>query len=424
MKNLVTTLSCTGALLFCSSAFATLFTVPTAKTQTIQAAIDAANQNGDEIMVLPGVYFEQINYLGKSVRIYSQGGAIMTYIDGQSTSGPLVTFHTAEDENAILEGFTVRNAPNGAGISANGSSPTILSCKIVGNSGSNGGGFKCQDANILIDECEIKNNTSTNGAGMWMSGGSLTMSNTLLRGNQTTSSGDEGGGGIYATGTILGIAWCDFEDNVANDDQDSRGGAIAMYANASLSMANTNLVNNTSNMTRQSDDTEGYHYSRGGAIYATGCTATITSCDFLGNQAYMYLNDTHEGNNGDQGGVGIAQGGDLALYDFTNIQTHNCSHLDANAHAYGHGYDWSQYSDFVQPISMGGSVYMHGSAIFMTNALVSNCTVTHVAAGNNDGTPRGDGGALYSDSNGNPFLTNCQIIGCSASYNGWCNLYA
>ncbi|MBC8308908.1 MAG: hypothetical protein H8E83_00160, partial [Planctomycetes bacterium] len=345
--------------------------------------------------------------------------AIMTYIDGQSTSGPLVTFHTADDENAILEGFTVRNAPNGAGISANGSSPTILSCKIVGNignTGSNGGGFHCQDANILIDECEIKNNVASDGGGLWMSGGSLTMSNTLLRGN-STSGGGLGGGGIYATGTSLGIAWCDFEDNVATG-YDARGGAISMYANATLSMANTNLVNNTSNMHHVSENTNSTYYARGGAIYATSCTGMITNCDFSGNQAYVYLDDTNGSAGGDQGGIGIAQGGDLALFDFTNIQTHNCNHLDANAYAYGSGGVCGGGGDYVEPIAKGGSTYLHGSAIFMTNALISNCSATHTANDNTDGTPRGDGGALYSDSNGNPFLTNCQLVGCSASYNG------
>jgi hypothetical protein len=389
--------------------------VPSGKTQTIQSAIEVANQNGDQIMVLPGVYFEQIDYLGKSIRIYSQGGAIMTYIDGQGTSGALVSFNTAEDENAILEGFTVRNAPNGAGISAIGSSPTILSCNIIGNIGNSGGGFNCQDADILIDDCEIKNNTASEGGGLWISGGSLTMSNTLLRGNETT--GGEGGGGIYATGVSIGIDSCNFEDNLASKADDARGGAVAMYSNTSLSMVNTIFENNTANMTRKTTTNTSDYFSKGGAIYSSTSTATITSCNFLGNQAWAYVNDTSACNVWENSGA-IAQGGDMYLENFSNFQMLNCSHTDANAHSFGSGNDSCGEQNYVEPISMGGSIYLHSSSVFCTNAVFSNCTATHIADGYNDGTPRGDGGAIYCDTNGNPFITNCQIIACSASNNG------
>ena len=422
MKNLITKLSCASVLLFCSSAFATLFTVPTAKTQTIQAAIDAANQNGDEIMVLPGVYFEQIDYLGKSVRIYSQGGAIMTFIDGQGTSGPIVTFHTSEGENAILEGFTVRNAPDGAGISVSGSSPTILSCVIMGNTGTDGGGFHCQDANMFLDDCEIKNNTSNDGGGIWMSGGSLTMSNTLLRGNYAN---DADGGAIFASSTALGISSCSIEDNVATNDALARGGGIFMEQNSSISMSNSIFERNISQMVRVDANTSGEYWAQGGGLYADNSTGIISNTNFYENSTYAYLEEEgYDGTEGDDGGTCYSDGGTLCFYNFSNFQLNGVQIDGSIAYSAGlggqkvgcHPKDFCR--DFVEPVSRGGALFISSAAIFLTQSSFTECSSIHEAISHTDGIPRGNGGAIYSESNGNPVLTNCEITGCSASYNG------
>ncbi|HUS72076.1 MAG TPA: hypothetical protein VMY06_03345 [Sedimentisphaerales bacterium] len=48
--------------------------------QSIQAGIDDANDY-DEIEVAPGTYYEAIDFKGKAVRLYSNGGPDVTTID-------------------------------------------------------------------------------------------------------------------------------------------------------------------------------------------------------------------------------------------------------------------------------------------------------------------------------------------------------
>lgn len=87
---------------------------------TIQESIDAAI-DGDDIIVLPGTYYEQID-IYKQITIKSQGGAAITIIDAQeetalawemgrgSTAYPAVLIQrdgvVFGDEG---QGFTIRN---------------------------------------------------------------------------------------------------------------------------------------------------------------------------------------------------------------------------------------------------------------------------------------------------------------------------
>ena len=48
---------------------------------TIQAGINAAS-NGDTVLVDPGTYYENIDFLGKAITVTSSGGAAQTIIDG------------------------------------------------------------------------------------------------------------------------------------------------------------------------------------------------------------------------------------------------------------------------------------------------------------------------------------------------------
>ncbi len=71
---------------------------------TIQGAIVAAN-NTDTIIVSPGVYFESLDFMGKSITVKSSDGPITTTI----TNAPdvnLVTFTNNENSASVIEGFT------------------------------------------------------------------------------------------------------------------------------------------------------------------------------------------------------------------------------------------------------------------------------------------------------------------------------
>ena len=83
---------------------------------TIQEAINAS-AHGDTIIVSPGTYVENIDFLGKAIVLKSESGPEVTIIDGNS-NGTVVMFQTMEGPGSVLEGFNITNgfAVDGGGI--------------------------------------------------------------------------------------------------------------------------------------------------------------------------------------------------------------------------------------------------------------------------------------------------------------------
>jgi len=177
---------------------------------TIQGGINAA-VNRDTVLVAPGTYVENINFLGKSIIVMSEQGANFTTIDGNQ-AGSVVTFESGEDENAVLLGFTVTNGlgggsyPNytGGGITCkNSSDPTITNNVITLNSASSsGGGIASLDySNPIITNNIISMNIASSGGGIYGDDSFLTILDNTITENVATFYG----GGIYAyyTGAIV-----------------------------------------------------------------------------------------------------------------------------------------------------------------------------------------------------------------------------
>jgi parallel beta-helix repeat protein len=176
---------------------------------TIQAAIDAS-VDGDTIVVGPGTYEENIDFLGKAITVRGADGPETTVIDGGSL-GPVVRFDSGEDGSSVLKGFTIRNGraatdvdDEGGGIKIQGSSPKVVGNVITGNRACNsGGGIALLAASPLIKRNVITNNS------------------------QVGCSGGVGGGGIG----ILGESQALIVRNVISDNSwDSSGGGIALFA--------------------------------------------------------------------------------------------------------------------------------------------------------------------------------------------------
>jgi parallel beta-helix repeat protein len=113
---------------------------------TIQQAIAAAS-NGDVVLVSPGTYSENIQFLGKAIAVEGAGTAAQTIIDG-SSQGPVVTFSAGEGRGSVLSNLTIQNgAPGelavleGGGVSIVNASPTIVNTIIQNNVGCGIGGF-------------------------------------------------------------------------------------------------------------------------------------------------------------------------------------------------------------------------------------------------------------------------------------------
>ena len=94
------------ALLAAPGVLASTINVP--KDQpTIQAGINAAN-NGDTVLVAPGKYGENINFIGKAITVTSAEGPKVTIIDGNAAA-PVAAFITNEGAQSVLNGFTLQN---------------------------------------------------------------------------------------------------------------------------------------------------------------------------------------------------------------------------------------------------------------------------------------------------------------------------
>ena len=63
---------------------------------------------GDTVVVAPGTYQENINFLSKAITVNSSGGAKLTTIDG-GLAASVVTFSTGETSTSVLSGFTITN---------------------------------------------------------------------------------------------------------------------------------------------------------------------------------------------------------------------------------------------------------------------------------------------------------------------------
>lgn len=228
-----------------SSLFANTILVPT-DYLFIQDAISAA-QNGDTILVAPGIYQENIIYNGKEIVIGSlyliTGDTTytdLTIIDGggQSVNQSTVSFLSGETSAAVLSGFTIRNGwaagTHAGGITVSNASPVVDGCQIVDNFGDagffEGIGIACRNGSPVFRDCLIENNLaaangnfSHNGGGIFISGGAPYFIDCKIRNNNIISHPFDRnyGGALYANNTEAIFFNCLFEGNSAD-----HGGAV------------------------------------------------------------------------------------------------------------------------------------------------------------------------------------------------------
>lgn len=154
-------------LLILQQAGAGTLSVPSPQYPSIQSAIDAAADN-DVVIVDPNTYYENINFLGKAIRVTSTDPndpniVAATVIDGSSPTDPnyasVVTFNSGENNTSVLTGFSLTggsgtwlpigwrfheiywNRCGGGIVCYNMSQPTITKNIIRDNIAGEGGGI-------------------------------------------------------------------------------------------------------------------------------------------------------------------------------------------------------------------------------------------------------------------------------------------
>jgi len=231
---------------------------------TIQSAIDAS-RDGDEIIVLPGTYYENIRFQGKNIILRSTNPtdsviATSTIIDGNHF-GSVVTFSGSEFSNCILSGFTITNGydQGGGGIKGNGNLATIQYNRIIGNGtysippyGDFGGGiFDCDGI--------IQNNTISENFVNY-AGGGLAYCDGLIQSNFISENRASHGGGLFSCDALI-------QNNLIFNNSSKFGGGIAKCEG---DIINNTIYNNSAD-------------NMGGGIYE--CSGTIKNCIIWGNAA-------------------------------------------------------------------------------------------------------------------------------------------
>jgi hypothetical protein len=151
---------------------------------SIQTAVNVSN-NGDIVLVHPGRYFENIDFIGKNISICSEfvnnpDWSIVenTIIDGNQQSSCVIVM--SGEQNAVVNGFTLSN---GIG---------------YGNEGYRYGGgiFIWEESVLAVNNSIIDNNSSITSGGISCTGSStLILSGNIIRNNRSIYQG--GGIGVY-----------------------------------------------------------------------------------------------------------------------------------------------------------------------------------------------------------------------------------
>ncbi len=182
--------------------------------ESIQIAIRNANTNdGDIILIEPGVYVDTIDFRGKDITVASryfdtgdEDYIARTIIDGNDDHR-VVVFQNDETENAKLIGLTIRNgrAQYGGGIYLRGGSTPILSHLIIyGNVANNNGGgiYVTVDSAPIIDRVTLYGNQANSyGAIRCYNGGTAVITNSIIFGNSPLELSEE-----------MDASYCDIED--------------------------------------------------------------------------------------------------------------------------------------------------------------------------------------------------------------------
>ena len=166
----------------------TILNVPT-QFSSIQEAINYSC-NSDTVLVQPGIYYENINFNGKTIIVASNflttrdtSYISQTIIDGNHSTS-VVSIENAEEAGTKLCGFTIRNgrgtgdwpSVRGGGIHvSNLAQPEISFCYIHDNScygdSNRGAGIYANSSYTYILNCIIYNNISNVGAAISIGNG-------------------------------------------------------------------------------------------------------------------------------------------------------------------------------------------------------------------------------------------------------------
>ena len=255
-------------------------------TSVQHAIAQPTTVDGDTVLVAPGDYREDVDFLGKAIRVQSSHGPTVTFLRGDPQATPprsVVTFASGETASSVLRGFTVREGPGtlvggetrGGGIFVDGASPVLRDLVVEENRADRGGGLYAHQSDLSLVDCEFRHNVAVSSGGAMHLGdvGSLfaatrTASVTRFRENRTENGP---GGAIYMAGGFRhkSFAGCELVDNRAEGGHP--GGAV-YSSGAWFGFADSRFVRNVA--------------ASGAAVYMLNAYCGVFGgCEFVDNDA-------------------------------------------------------------------------------------------------------------------------------------------
>jgi putative surface-exposed virulence protein len=347
---------------------------------TIQEAVNAA-QSGDEIVVSPGFYRENVNFLDKNIRLRSlnpldSNCVAQTIIDGND-SNSCIKILSGQDDSTAVVGFRLQNGHGqfGGGIHiGNSVGPLLMYNYITDNTafvpegattGGYGGGIDCRSYSYA----EVLNNTIIDNFAERAGGGvhvgpwsSCLIENNRILENKTIG---EAGGGIYCYDKTT--AWIINNEIIGNTAETACGGGIWVWESPDGIIEGNIIIGNVSIPTRP-----GGSDGRGGGIGMTKASTLIRNNLICGNKATQ------------GGGIWIQYEGSSKVVNNTIIG--NIADLE------GAGIEvaWGVYSPIINNIvannGPGGGIYVKPSGIMPSEPNIISNDVWN----NQDGNYLGD----------------------------------
>ncbi len=211
----------------------------------IQIAIDIAKE-GDTIIVMPGIYYENLNMKGKSITLRSTDPTDPnivdhTIINGQK-AGSVITCSSREDSNTVISGFLIKDgsASYGGGLYNKSSSPTVSNCIIENNWSENeGGGMYNYKSHPTVTNCTFYwNFTKYSGGGVYNVSSSPKITGCTFFNNFTYN---RDGGGMFNLNSSPTITGCIFFANSASN----MGGGMYNWSLGGELISKPTLINCT-----------------------------------------------------------------------------------------------------------------------------------------------------------------------------------
>ncbi|MFI4882663.1 MAG: GC-type dockerin domain-anchored protein [Phycisphaerales bacterium JB064] len=373
MQPTRTTLCAAAILALGGSALADQLTVPSAEYPTIGAAISAA-VDGDEILLLDGVYEGVDNWdamVDTEVTIRgASGNAMAVVIQGPDLSGFPVDAHRAFHvlDNVTIADMTLQGLSNSAVLVERGGNATFRNVRFVRNlipdkptcDPGFGAAAVIDGATAVFEGCLIDRNRAFGptclgsgvayGGAIWALNARVKLLDTTLSRNEALGSFEAYGGAIAFEDSEVRIERCELVSNASGANH-VRGGCIDMVG-GTLEVIDSRFVTNTGygfvsfpgsgegiamggaihhddgdamivNTVFERNRAEGEEWGAfGGAITSDG-DLTLVNTIFTGNQAIAPCDGARLNANG--GGIFVSGGGARAFHVTSEGNASSCS---------------------------------------------------------------------------------------------------